>query len=159
LLLSLIKQLCCCRPDTPQAVEALRQYKEIGQHPDMKALEILLAATIHGFSKVYLVVDALDECGERKELLHSLRQIHEATSENLHMLCTSRRVDDIEAVLKPLLSAPGKTDISLRDHKDAIDADIGLYIDKNFASEDYRSWRDNIKEESRTELIQKSDGM
>src|SRR5277367_6572381 len=70
---SLIKQLCCRRPNTPQPLRDLGLYKEQGQRPDMKTLVNTLAATICGFSDVFLVIDALDECpfesGERKKLL------------------------------------------------------------------------------------------
>jgi hypothetical protein len=160
---SLVKQLCCRRPNTPQPVNDLSQYKERGQYPDMRTLEATLAATINGFSEVYIVIDALDECpyesGERKRLLDCLRRIHMATSENLHLLCTSRREPDIEAMLKPLLSPPSKTAVDLLIYKYAVDHDIGLYIDKTLATADYDSWPDTVKAEARSTLIKNADGM
>jgi ankyrin repeat domain-containing protein 50 len=160
---SLTKQLCCRRPNTPQPVKDLDRYREQGQRPDMKTLEDTLAATIQGFSNVYLVIDALDECpfesGERKKLLDCLRRIHMAASDNLHLLCTSRRETDIEAVLNPLLSSPSKIAVDLSIYKDAVDHDIGLHIDKTLVSSDYDSWPDTIKTEARATLIRNADGM
>lgn len=160
---SLIKQLCCRRPDTPQPLKDLGRYKEQGQRPDTKTLVNTLAATIRGFSDVFLVIDAMDECpfqsGERKKLLDCLRGIHMAKSDNLHLLCTSRREPDIETVLNPLLSSPAKIALDLSIYKDAVNRDIGLYIDKTLATSDYDSWLESVKAEARATLIQNADGM
>jgi hypothetical protein len=163
MLSSLIKQLCCCRPDTPQPLRDLGRYEEQGQRPDMKTLVDALAATIHGFSNVFLVIDALDECpfesGERKKLLGCLYSIHISKSDNVHLLCTSRREPDIEAVLNPLLSSPSKIAIDLSIYKEAVNHDIGLYIDQTLATSDYESWPESIRVEARATLIEKADGM
>lgn len=160
---SLIKQLCCRRPDTPQPLRDLGRYKEQGQRPDMKTLVDTLAATVHGFSDVFLVVDALDECpfesGERKKLLDCLRRIHMAKSDNLHLLCTSRRESDIAAVLNPLLSSSSKIAIDLSTCKAAVDHDIGLYINQTLATSDYDSWPESVRVEARETLIKNADGM
>jgi len=163
MLCSLIKQICCRRPDTPQSIQSLVEYKEKGQFPDRKTLENTLVATIRGFSRVFVVLDALDECpfenGEREKLLESVCRVHNQASQNLRLLCTSRRETDIAAVLKPMLSTHLKLDIDLSAHKKAIDHDIGLHIDNTFGVEPFRSWPDEIKSEARAALIEKADGM
>ena len=110
-----------------------------------------------------MVLDALDECpfenGEREKLLESVCRVHNQASQNLHLLCTSRRETDIAAVLKPMLSTHLKMDIDLSAHKKAIDHDIGLHIDNTFGVEPFRSWPDEIKSEARAALIEKADGM
>jgi hypothetical protein len=163
MLCSLIKQICCRRPDTPQSIQALVEYKEKGQRPDRRTLENTLLATIRGFSTVYVVLDALDECpfenGERDKLLESICRIHNQARENLHLLCTSRRETDIAAVLEPMLSSRSNMDIDLSAHKEAIDHDIGLHIDNTFGVEHFRSWPAEIKSEARATLIEKADGM
>lgn len=129
----------------------------------MTTLESALVVSIHGFSKVYLVIDALDECplehDERKKLLCCLRRIHAAKIETLHLLCTSRREQDIEATLNPLLSGPGKFDINLFVKRQAVDQDIELYIEQSFASEDFYFWSGSAKQEAKTTMIKKADGM
>lgn len=127
----------------------------------METLENTLSATIHGFSKVFLVIDALDECpsesGERKTLLDSLYRIHTARFGNLHLLCASRKVFDIQN--SRLLSLPSRVAVDLSIYKDAVDKDIGLYIDKTLSSSDYDSWPVSTKAVAKTALIKKADGM
>jgi hypothetical protein len=163
LLSSLIKQLCSRRPDTPVPLQALQEFKVKGHRPDKKALENTLAAALHGFSRVYLVIDALDECPstneERETLLDSICHIHGAGHKNLHLLCTSRREADIEAALKPLLSSDPNIDIDLSSYKRAVEHDIGLHIDTIFASRTYDSWPNDLKNEARNILIEKAEGM
>jgi hypothetical protein len=143
MLCSLIKQICCCRPDTPPSVESLNACREKSQWPDRKTLEKTLADTIHGFSKVYVVLDALDECpsenGEREALLDSLSRILNQGSQNLHLLCTSQKIVDIDAKLESFTSSHSHIEIDLSAHREAVDRDIGLYIDSNFDTEPFKS--------------------
>jgi hypothetical protein len=64
MLRSLIIQLCGRRPDSPKALLNLRRLRDINQHLDLKSLEATLQDTTKGFEKVFLVIDALDECPE-----------------------------------------------------------------------------------------------
>lgn len=160
-LSSLIKQLCCSRPDTPKPIQDLRDYQTKGHRPDLKTLEEILLATIAGFSNVYLVLDALDECpdlnGGRERLLMCLDRIHLQGIKNLHMFWTSRREKDIERFFISISSPWRKKDIDLSVYRPAIDHDIGLYIDRTLSS--YNLWPDELKAEARSELIKRADGM
>lgn len=40
-----------------------------------------------------------------------------------------------------------------------IDDDIGIFIDTILASDDYESWPASVKEEARSSLLEKADGM
>jgi hypothetical protein len=163
MLCSLIRQLCSRRPDTPQSLKDLAQYKDRGHRPDLEALQSILLATIHGFSSVYIIIDALDECPfenrERKLLLEIICKIHKNESKNLHIFCTSRKEVDIDAGLKPVMCLQTGMAIDLSTYKAAIDHDIGLHIDNTLASSDFDSWPDHIKTEARETLIAKADGM
>ena len=165
LVRSLIKQLYCCRPNTPEAVEALHKYRENGQHPEPDELRHALIATICGFSSVYLVIDALDEypyeVSERKKLLDNIFKIQMSGLENLHILCTSRREVDIEKTFKTLFSAsaPANIDIDLMTYRYKVNHDIGLHVDKTLASETYDEWPKEVKKEVRETLVKKADGM
>lgn len=161
MLASLIRQLCECRPDTPEAVKNLRMNYGKGHLP---TLEATLQATTQGLRSVYLVIDALDECpysqGQRKMLLDSLRRVHKLELQNLHLMCTSRREDDIEAVLKPLLKSElGKVDVDLGIRASIIDSDIGVYIETAFASESFEIWGSQLKDEAKDKLLENADGM
>jgi hypothetical protein len=133
---SLIKQLYCCRPNTPEAVEALHEYRKNGQNPDPEDLRNALTATIRGFSGVYLVLDALDEysleASGRKRLLDFIRQIQNSGLQNLHIVCTSRREVDIEKALMPICSTSvtGNIDVNLESHRRTVNHDIELHIER-----------------------------
>jgi hypothetical protein len=144
-------------------MESLHEYAERGERPDAKTLERILMAAMGGFSDVYIVIDALDECpvskGERRRLLDTIRRIATAAPANLHLFCTSRKETDIDAVLSPLWSPPQLNSIDLTVARDIIDADIGRYIDSMLASPDFDSWPSDVKMEAREVLIERADGM
>jgi ATP/maltotriose-dependent transcriptional regulator MalT len=161
---SLVKQLCCQRPDTPQAIKSLGEYKEKGQCPDTETLRAMLTTVAKGFSTVYIVVDALDECppleGERKRLLSSLRQFMTTAPDNIHVFCTSRKEADIDLAMGSLLPPPLRVAaIDLTVRRNDLDHDIGLFIDSTIASGDYLSWPERIKAEAKESLIERADGM
>jgi hypothetical protein len=161
MLASLIKQLCECRPDTPEAVQNLRMNHGKGHIP---TLETTLEASIKGITNVYLIIDALDEClyekNLRKNVLDSLRRVHRIGLQNLHLMCASRREDDIEEVLKPLLSSElGKSDVDLGIQESTIISDISVYIETAFTSESFESWETKLKDEVKVKLLEKADGM
>ncbi|KAI3317226.1 ankyrin repeat-containing domain protein [Xylariaceae sp. AK1471] len=160
MLASLVKQLYASRPDTPQPVKSLGEYKEKGERPDIETLEATLIATASGFSSVSIVIDALDECptlnGERRKLLRSLNRIVSAMPRNLHVFCTSRVEPDISAAMSTVLSLPSRASIDLIANTNH---DIGLYIDSVFASADYSLWPDDLKAEAKALLIERADGM
>ncbi|KUJ09733.1 uncharacterized protein LY89DRAFT_761415 [Mollisia scopiformis] len=163
MLCSLIKQICTQRPIIPEPVQSLNKYLARGQRPDRRTLEDALTATIRGFTAVYIVLDALDECpsteNERDVLLQSIERIHNTVTENLHMLCTSRQLTDIDEVLQPMASSTSASNVDLWQYKAAVDHDIGLHIDKRFSEAPFRSWPEDIQLEARTALIEKADGM
>ncbi|KAH7350622.1 hypothetical protein BKA65DRAFT_242529 [Rhexocercosporidium sp. MPI-PUGE-AT-0058] len=163
MLESIIKQICCCRPDTPLSVKALEDLKARGHRPDIETLQKVLLETLKGFSRVYVIVDALDECSDmedgRDRLLRCLNAIQQKEPANLHMFLTSRREKDIETSYRAIESASEKWDINLEAYKPAIDHDIGLLIDSTLSSLSYNSWPNELKEVAKKELIEKSDGM
>lgn len=120
-------------------------------------------ATIQGFSKVFIVIDALDECpydkGQRRTLLESLSRIEATVPENIHLLCTSRSEPDIKATFDSLLSEPSKADFDLSNNKDIINEDIGLFIYEELSSSTYASWPTDFRAYARDVLLEKANGM
>lgn len=167
MLRSLIKQICCQRPNTPESVRKLREYKSQDTQPPTGVLEQSLSDVMCGFSAIYLVIDALDECpkfkGKRAELMKSLNRILTATSasttSNLHLFCTSRKESDIDIELSCHLSRPEAAEIDLSSCKEEMEQDIRQYIDMALSSSDFSSWPPTIRTEVKEELIKKSDGM
>lgn len=163
MLASLLKQIYARRPDTPEPIRSLGEYKTRGERPDTKTLESALIATTHGFSAAFIVIDALDECstldGERGKLLTSLHRIIGAMPDNLHILCTSRAESDIIAAMGTIMSPPSRAEIDLMIYRDSLSHDIGLYIDETLASAAYGTWPADLKAEAKELLIQNADGM
>jgi hypothetical protein len=50
---------------------------------------------IQAFDETFIILDALDECKGRQELLENIDEIGKWKTEKLHILCTSRREKDI----------------------------------------------------------------
>ncbi|KKP04536.1 hypothetical protein THAR02_03362 [Trichoderma harzianum] len=165
MLASLIKQICCCRPNMPDSITKLGKHKDQDMRPPTDELQEVLIATLRGFSKVHIIIDALDECpelgGRREDLMKTLRYILNAAPDNLHVVCTSRKESDIYAELETHLFEPTRIEFDLSSYvyKEAIKRDIGQYIDSTLADVNYKSWSDVIKKKVKEILIERSDGI
>lgn len=155
MLKSLIKQLCCQRPNMPNSVKKLREYQSQDAQPPTGVLEQSLLDVMCGFSATYLIIDALDECpefkGERAELMKSLNRIltaaTAATTSNLHLFCTSRKESDIDIEFRSHLLRPEAAEIDLTIHKKEMEQDISQYIDTALLSTSFNSWPPVIRTE------------
>ena len=107
MLRSLVAQVCGSRPDIAEPLAELSRLRDLNQQPSLDSLERALIASCADFSRVFLVVDAPDECstdeGERARMLARLVKIHRQGLSNLHIFLTSRRQLDIQEALEPLL--------------------------------------------------------
>jgi hypothetical protein len=72
-------------------------HQKPGAYPELTDYSRLLHLTADRFSKTFLIIDALDECKEdtRYNLLRDIRKL----PLNVHLLCTSRYMPDIEQQL------------------------------------------------------------
>jgi hypothetical protein len=164
MLASLIKQICVRRANIPQSVKRLEDYKRKGERPDNKILEATLMASISGFSAVYIVIDGLDECplfnGQREMLLKTLHNIlSNKCLENLHVFLTSRPEPDIDLKMRALLYRPLRSEVDLLAHQQTLDKDICRYINSTLATDKFKSWPDNIKEQAKQSLSKRVDCM
>ena len=94
LVRSVLKQLASARPALPDGVKSL--YGE-GRNPSLDRISAALQSVVAEYSKVYVVVDALDECspseGCRGRLLARLFDLHSAAG--VSVFATSRLIPDI----------------------------------------------------------------
>ena len=103
---------------------------------------------------VHVVVDALDECRDRRSILQGLKDIRSWSQRNLHMFVTSRRETEIEDVFCPLATA------TIFLEESVVDKDIGTYIRYQLEHEDRLSkWSEEIREEIETVLVNGANGM
>jgi hypothetical protein len=123
LLRSLVAQLGWREPGLSMLRQAYENARPGVPGPD--ELEKILLASIRSCSKVYLLVDALDECPEDNETRQSvLARIERLTQDasNLKIFATSRELDSIRKSMEALAAEP------LRVITRAVDADIQVYL-------------------------------
>lgn len=98
LLANLLKQLARRQPALPESVKALyRQHKNDRTQPSSNDIQRTFQSVITGYPRVFIVVDALDECqasdGCRKGFLSELFNVQNRHGVNL--LVTSRLIPEI----------------------------------------------------------------
>jgi hypothetical protein len=117
------------------------------------------------------VLDALDECGTRRELTRRELTRRELTRRELlgwltslernsvHVLLTSRKEDDIETSLtKKWRQTPAVVPIQ----QDSVDNDIREVVRSRIAEdEEFQRWKDRpeVYKEIETNIMAKADGM
>ena len=117
----------------------------------------VLREIIENADSVFLVLDALDECSERSNLLFDVEIINGWNISKLHMLATSRKEIDIEESMESL-GPMRKICIQSK----LIDHDIRSYIQEQLRiSTKLKRWRSNttMQREIEISLMEKADGM
>ena len=120
----------------------------------LSTLRQMMAST----GDTYIILDALDECTEREELLSDLEEMIDWEDTNSHVLATSRREIDIEEALKPLGDPRSRIDI----RSTLVRADICTYVhDRLQVDRRLKRWQKDIKIQLEIEdtLLGKADGM
>ncbi|KAI0574012.1 multiple ankyrin repeats single kh domain protein [Pyrenophora tritici-repentis] len=109
----------------PKGVDALFLSCENGKRqPSLHALLQVTREAAQEFTHVYVVLDALDECTQRSELMDMLETIAEWQLDNLHLLMTSRKERDIESSLEEYI----KDEDAVCLQRDVVDEDIQRYV-------------------------------
>jgi hypothetical protein len=117
-----------------------------------------LRQMISGMPHVYLVFDALDECGTRNELLEILTTIAGWNVKNLHIFLTSRKERDTEISLTEFINSENIICIQ----SELVDPDIRAYISERLCKDnDLRKWHKDIEIRDQIEhaLMDKAGGM
>ncbi|KIL54578.1 hypothetical protein M378DRAFT_18753, partial [Amanita muscaria Koide BX008] len=155
LLSSLALRLYTCNPSNHTIVDQLyKNCKDGVNKPSGQQLEDLLKGLISGFKETYIVIDALDECGEWQELWKLLKMIHGWQKDQCHLLVTSRKEQVIVNSLQ--LVAPEEIDLTLM----PVDNDINKYIDEKLeGSVELQRLKAETREEIRRLLKAKAKGM
>ena len=133
-------------------------YKYEQQQPPLDVLLEELRHVMEDFPKVYIMLDALDECAKRAELLNVLNIIAGWQLKTLHLLVTSRRELEIERTLAGFVDP--ENCISLQSH--LVDTDIRRYVRQRLADDQSLSkWGKNhaLRDEIEITLMKGSQGM
>lgn len=153
LLRSLLSQLASRCGGIPGALKDMYQQHHDGRsRPSLKSLGKALQRVIEGFDEVYIMVDSLDECGDRVELLQWIKATIGWEFCKLHLLFTSRPETDIVKHLDPI-SRVRRVHMA----QSSCNMDIRLYLDSRIALIDV--WDESIRVLVKTTLIEDADGM
>lgn len=155
LLRSLIVQLSIQSANTPESLSALFARSQDGQQrPTTDALALALESILRDFQQIFIILDALDECKEREELLGLIENIAKWNLEKLHILATSRREREIEDSLEPLITGQICIQSAL------VNADIHIHICERLQNDPkLRKWPANVQMEIEKTLMDGAHGM
>ena len=120
----------------------------------MESLQATLLLILEAFNDVYIVLDALDECAERKAILKWIKQTTSWRKSKLHLLATSRPEEDIAKDLQLL----DLDHVNIK--QDLVYRDIGRYINNLIYDEDsFCQWGDEMKENIKNTVLESAEGM
>jgi len=109
----------------PKGVDALFSSCKNGERqPSLHALLEVTQQAMQEFTQVYVVLDAIDECTQRLELMDMLETVAGWQLDNLQLLMTSRKERDIERSLEGYVEEENA--ICLQ--RDVVDQDIQRYV-------------------------------
>jgi hypothetical protein len=129
-------------------------YQNGQQQPKLDNLLEIIRQMLQTSQNCYIILDALDECKQREDLLLLIEDIIQWKLGNLHFLATSRAERDISDSLEPLVTRKICIQSAL------VNADIQVYIQQRLLSDrDLKKWPANVKAEIETALLKGADGM
>jgi Cdc6-like AAA superfamily ATPase len=153
LLASLLKQLAERQPSLPNSVKDLYdRYKTKGTRPLLDEILRSLQAVATIYSRVFLIVDALDECqvsdGCRSRFISNIFNLQAKTRAKL--FTTSRPIPDIEKQFKSCLSREIL----------ASDEDVQRYLDSHMSQlPTFVLSKLELQDEIKTRIIRAVEGM
>ena len=155
LVRSLVMQLSMQSATLPEALDLTYSRCQDGnQQPTADTLLLTLRRMLEDFKETFIIVDALDECTEREELLGLIDTIVGWKFERLHILATSRREKDIEETLSPLITSQIDIQSTL------VTADIQVYVHERLQSDPkLRKWPTKVQQEIEATLTGQAHGM
>ena len=128
------------------------------RQPTEELLLNTLRQMIATLEDTYTILDALDECEDPSDLLTSLEQIISWRDVKLHTIVTSRREQDIEEALTPLIDKENRINIQSK----LVNADIRTYVhDRLQIDRKLSRWQKKpiVQSEIEDTLMRKASGM
>ena len=102
---SLLAQFTAQRPTIPPEVQDLYDTAKTQSYgPKLEKITHTLFSVLKHFDRVYIMIDALDECSERSLLLQHIQDLISVKAKNWNILLTSRREQEIETELDDLVT-------------------------------------------------------
>ncbi|KAJ7907461.1 hypothetical protein B0H13DRAFT_1505709, partial [Mycena leptocephala] len=149
LLNSLVTQLSAVSYEPDKVLDTLYVQESNGQHPPKhEDLVEVLQKLLTAFKEdIYIVLDALDECSDKTDLVALIQELLNWNLRNLHVVVTSRR-EGFDTFRKISIEIPvTPTDV---------EEDIKKYVEERV----YRQyWGQDVKELVTSALLEQGEGM
>lgn len=122
----------------------------------LRNLQDAFLSVVSGFSHVYIIIDALDECNaaQMPKLLAWIKDISRWDGNKLHILLSSRQEREIEDCL---LSISLLDPVYFAAHQPHIDGDIGKFVDRQIS--DMPDWDEDTRRLVKKTLMKRAGGM
>ena len=155
LIRSLIVQLSAQCLHLPASLQLAYSRSQNGQNQlTVEDLRTLLHQVLESFNSTYILLDALDECTDREDLLEFMEALVDWNVNDLHVLATSRKENDIAMSLEPLVTCQLCIQSAL------VDADIRVHIlDRLSTDVKLKKWPTNVQKEVEDTLMRGAKGM
>lgn len=132
ILRSLLRQLLQRSSTIATGVDSLFSSCDDGKRqPSLHALLEVLPQVMQQFTHVFIILDALDECTHRPELMDVLETVAGWQLNNMHLLMTSRKERDIESSLVSCV----KEEDTICLQRDIVDKDIQRYVQQRLSDD------------------------
>ena len=150
---SLLSQAAYRRDGIPGVLWDLYKLHGSGrERPSLKSLRDTLQRVIDEYDDFYIMIDSLDECGDRFELLNWIQSFASSNMDRVHLLFTSRLEPEITSRLSSVTRIKPVKIQGL-----AVCRDISDFVDKRLLS--IKTWNKVIKELVKSTLVDRADGM
>ena len=152
MLSSLLAQISPATEIEPEIRQLYERCDNGRRTPTVHEMTETLFAVLRKGRRMYLILDALDECSERPLLLQVIEQIAKLEGD-IHLLLTSRIEYDIRTALQSYVTV-----VSMQDTR--VDPDIRIHIEQCLLNDPKLcKWDDKIKDEIVKELVTGAKGM
>ena len=158
MLRSLVHQLLGKCIEIPASLDSFSSYEDGKRQPSLAALLEAMLQLLQKFPRVYVILDALDECAQITELMDILETIVGWHLQNVHLVVTSRRERVIEKSLEAFVDFQNRVCLQ----SEVIDKDIQKYVRQRLSNDkDLRKWSKDatLQEEIETAIMKGSKGM
>lgn len=128
-----------------------------GRQLDTNTLSECVRAMVRPHEKLVILLDALDECSERRELLQWMKELILAFT-NVQVIATGRPEHDLQQNLVSLLGEENCLPLN----KESVDNDIRSYIKARLEEgQEFKRWANfpDVLEQIRVAVSSKSNGM
>lgn len=152
---SVVLQFAAQCPHIPDLLQLAHSQSQCEQkQPTVDDMTTVLRQMLKSFSTTYILLDALDECTDREDLLDFIEVLMSWNISSLHMLATSRRENDIATSLDSLVTC------QLCIQNELVDADIRVLVLERVSHDTkLKRWPVSVQKDIENTLMKGANGM